>query len=277
MVYNNSLDDRNLITSLYKDVTGIYLWHNLVNGKQYIGSGYKLSVRLAHYYYPSRLLSNRYVTQSILKYGHDNFSVIILEICGKSGTLTKSEYLSREQYYIDFYNPELNLNPRADSSLGFKHSEESKRLISEYRKGKSLSKETKNKLSELLSGPLNPFYGYKHLPITITKMKESKLGKNNPMFGRLKSPKFIEQQFKDKSGEKNPMSGKTHSPETLAKIKKRIYVYDAVTKELIKVFSGTVEAKKDLKIGYDTLKRCSQTHESYKGMIFSSVARGIVF
>lgn len=66
-----------------------------------------------------------------MKYGHDNFSVIILEICGKSGTLTKSEYLSREQYYIDFYNPELNLNPRADSSLGFKHSEESKRLISE--------------------------------------------------------------------------------------------------------------------------------------------------
>lgn len=91
------------------------------------------------------------------------------------------------------------------------------------------------------------------------------------MFGRLKSPKFIEQQFKDKSGEKNPMYGKTHSPETLAKIKKRIYVYDAVTKELIKVFSSgaTVEAKKDLKIGYDTLKRCSQTHESYKGMIFS--------
>lgn len=79
MVYNNSLEDRNLITSLYKDVTGIYLWHNLVNGKQYIGSGYKLSVRLAQYYYPSKLLSCRYITQSILKYGHDNFSVIIFQ------------------------------------------------------------------------------------------------------------------------------------------------------------------------------------------------------
>jgi len=269
MVYNNSLDDRNLITSLYKDVTGIYLWHNLVNGKQYIGSGYNLSVRLAQYYYPSRLLYKRHITQSIMKYGHDNFSVIILEICGKSGTLTKSDYLSREQFYIDHYKPELNLKPRAESSLGFKHSEESKRLMSEYRKGKSLSKETKNKLSELLSGPLNPFYGQKHLPITRTKMKESKLGENNPMFGQLKSPEFIEQQFKDKSGGNNPMYGKKHSQETLAKIKKRIYVYDAVTKELIKIYSGTVEAKKDLRIGYDTLKRCSQTHAYYKGMIFS--------
>jgi hypothetical protein len=57
-VYKNSIKDKNLITSLYKDVTGIYLWHNLVNGKQYVGSGHKLSARLSQYYYPSHLLSN---------------------------------------------------------------------------------------------------------------------------------------------------------------------------------------------------------------------------
>lgn len=89
------------------------------------------------------------------------------------------------------------------------------------------------------------------------------------MFGKDKSPEFIEQQFRDKSGENNPMFGKTHSSETLAKIRKRIYVYDATTKELIKVYSGTVEAKKDLKIGYDTLNRCCKTQEPYKGMILS--------
>ena len=53
------------------------------------GSGYRLSIRLAEYYFPSKLLSNRHISNSILKYGHNNFSVIILELCGKTGTLTK--------------------------------------------------------------------------------------------------------------------------------------------------------------------------------------------
>jgi group I intron endonuclease len=268
-IYNNSLSDHNRITSEYRDVTGIYLWHNLVNGKQYIGSGNRLSVRLANYYFPSRLLSNRLITRSIMKYGHDNFSVVILEICGSSGAITKLDYLAREQYFIDLYKPELNLNPKADSSLGFKHTEESKKLMSEYRKGKSLSEETKNKLSELFSGPLNPFYGKEHTPITILKMKESKLGGKNPMYDREKSPEFIEQQFRDKTGAKNPMYGKKHSPEDLVKMREKIYVYDAVTKKLIKVYSGTVEAKKDLRMGYDTLKRCCNTQETHKGMILS--------
>lgn len=64
-VYDNSMEDRNLITSLYKNVTGIYLWHNLVNGKQYVGSGYKLSARLAQYYYPSHLFSNRHISNNL--------------------------------------------------------------------------------------------------------------------------------------------------------------------------------------------------------------------
>jgi hypothetical protein len=51
----------------------------------------------------------------------------------------------------------LNINPRAGSSLGFKHPEESKKLIAEFRKGKPLSEETKSRLSVLLSGELNPF------------------------------------------------------------------------------------------------------------------------
>lgn len=65
------------------------------------------------------------------------------------------------------------------------------------------------------------------------------------------------------------MFGNTHSPEVLAKMRKQIFVYDADTKNLIKVYPGTVIAKKDLKMGSDTLKRCCKTHEIFKGMIFS--------
>ena len=46
-------------------------------------------------------------------------------------------------------------------------------------------------------------------------------------------------------------------------MKKKIYVYDAATKELIKIYYGTVEAKTDLKMGYDTLQRCCKTNEQY--------------
>ena len=70
----------------------------------------------------------------------------------------------------------MNINPRAGSSLGFKHPEESKKLIAEFRKGKPLSEETKSRLSVLLSGELNPFWSKKHKSETIAKMSKSKLG-----------------------------------------------------------------------------------------------------
>jgi hypothetical protein len=157
IVYPSLLKDKDLILSSHKAVSGIYLLHNLVNGKQYIGSAHDLRIRLATYYFPSRLTDNRYISNSLLKYGHDGFSLAILEILGCKGTQSKADILRREQFYIDLYKPILNLNPHAGSSLGFKHSEESKTLIALARKDKPLSEETKARLSALLSGELNPF------------------------------------------------------------------------------------------------------------------------
>jgi group I intron endonuclease len=153
----NLLNDRENILKEYKNKSGIYLIHNNVNGKEYVGSGMDLGKRLATYYFPSRLADNRYISNSILKYGHDNFSVVILYVLGNTGISTKNDIISKEQEHIDLYKPVLNLNPTAGSSKGFNHSEESKRLISEFRKGKPLSEKTKKRLSTLFSGELNPF------------------------------------------------------------------------------------------------------------------------
>lgn len=141
----NLFKDREIILKEYKNKSGIYLIYNNVNGKQYVGSGMDLVKRLATYYFPSRLADNRYISNSILKYGHGNFSVIILYVLGNTGSCTKRDILSKEQQYINLYKPILNLNPTAGSSMGFKHSEESKILISEFRKGKLLSEFTKKK------------------------------------------------------------------------------------------------------------------------------------
>src|ERR1700730_18384695 len=78
-VYNNMLTDKDQILFELRSKAGIYLLHNLVNGKQYVGSSRHLRRRLLMYYSPKCLLDNRLVSRSILKYGHDNFSLVILE------------------------------------------------------------------------------------------------------------------------------------------------------------------------------------------------------
>jgi group I intron endonuclease len=128
-VYNNMLDDKSLIVSEFKNKSGIYLIHNLVNGKQYVGSSKNLKQRLSSYYSFSKLLDNRYVSRSIIKYGHDNFSVLILELI-KSNENIKKDLLNREQFYLDLLKPVLNINPIAGSSLGYQYSEETKQLLS---------------------------------------------------------------------------------------------------------------------------------------------------
>ena len=89
------------------------------------------------------------------------------------------------------------------------------------------------------------------------------------MYGRPKSPEFLAQQTMDKTGANNPMFGKPKSPETLDKIRKKVFVYDADTKKLIKIYPGTVMAKKDLKMGYDTLRTLCGNQRAYKGKIFA--------
>lgn len=269
-VYNNMFDDKSLIVSELKNKSGIYLIHNLVNGKQYVGSSKNLNQRLSSYYSLSKLLDNRYISRSIMKYGHDNFSVLILELVESSKNI-KKDLLSREQYYLDLLKPALNINPTAGSSLGYLHSEETKQLLSSLRKGKYLSEETKQLLSQLFSGELNPFWGKTHNLDTLIRMKLSKIGELNPMFGKEKSPEFIEQMYRDKSGANNPMWGKTHSEETLNKMRKNVYVYDAISKELIKKYDSSVMVKKDLKMGYDTLKKYMNSDKPFKEIIFSSI------
>lgn len=155
-VYNLH-DDKDTILNVFKSKSGIYLLHNNVNGKCYIGSGVDLRRRLGSYYSPSRLIDGRHISNSLLKYGHSSFSLVVLVILGNTGTVVKTDIINKEQMFIDLYKPTLNINPRAGSSLGFKHSSKSKELISQSRKGKPLSEATKKRLSLLLSGELNPF------------------------------------------------------------------------------------------------------------------------
>jgi len=265
----NFLDDKDIILNEFNNQSGIYLIHNNVNGKQYIGSAMNLSKRLATYYFPSRLSDSRYISNSILKYGHSNFSIVILYVLGNTGSYSKTDIINKEQKYIDLYKPVLNINPIAGSSMGFKHSEESKKLISEFRKGKPLSESTKKRLSVLFSGELNPFWSKTHSTETLKKMSKSKKGELNPMFNKEKSKEFIEHMNKDRKGINNPMFGKTKSESTLVKLRKKVYIYDE-NKQFIKSYDSLGFAVKDLHIASETIKKYLDTNKLYKNKYFYS-------
>jgi group I intron endonuclease len=73
------------------------------------------------------------IYSSLIKHGHSNFKLEILEYCDKSNVIV------REQAYMDLLSPEYNLNKTAGSRFGSKHSEETKRIISAKLKGEKKS------------------------------------------------------------------------------------------------------------------------------------------
>lgn len=186
------------------------------------------------------------------KYSESDLVFIIIEPC-------LPEFLiEREQYYLDKEKPYFNICKIAGSCKGIIASDETKRKMSETRKGhfgwnkgkkgmvkhteqhkKKMSllksgvprsEETKAKISKTLKGKMsgdkNPFYGKKHSPEVMQKIIESNKGKEPPNKGIKGIIKHTEEWKKkhseDMMGAKNPLYGKGHTEETKAKM--RAYV-----------------------------------------------------
>ena len=110
VIYNDLLEKENKsrIYSENKSKCGIYRWVNLINNKSYIGCSINITTRLYSYYSikslkSNLLLGNCYICEALLKYGHKNFRLEILEYSNKE------DLLSREQYYINMIKPEYNI------------------------------------------------------------------------------------------------------------------------------------------------------------------------
>lgn len=66
--------------------------------------------------------------RALLKYGYSNFELCILEY------YDKDILIKREQYYIDILRLEYNLLTSATSRVGYKHTEKTKKKISNTKK-----------------------------------------------------------------------------------------------------------------------------------------------
>jgi group I intron endonuclease len=122
--------------------SGIYRWLNKISNKSYIGSSANLGKRFSNYFslnYISDPKRNMNIHKALLKYDYSNFTLQILEYCEPSNLIT------REDDYITSLEPEYNILKKAGSSLGHKHSEETKTKM----KNSSLNRTKEAKLNHL--------------------------------------------------------------------------------------------------------------------------------
>lgn len=114
---------------------GIYKIENIITGKAYIGQSFDTHRRLnAH---KNKLLKgchvNIHLQNSWIKYGEENFDFIILEELPKD----KSLLTKQEQFWMDHYNSiqnGYNIWSACDSTLGYRHTDETKQIIGEIEK-----------------------------------------------------------------------------------------------------------------------------------------------
>lgn len=187
---------------------GVYKITNLIDKKIYIGSAIDLKKRELEHWYGKK--SNPHLQNSIEKYGKENFKYEVLIY------LIPEFLLKIEQYYLDKYSKDLgwdmlyNINPIAGSSLGYRHSDETKKKMSIAAKGavrNPVTEETRKKLSEARKGRTLT-------PAQKEKLSTTRKGKDNPFYGKT----HTEEHKRKISKEGNPMFNKNHKDESKEKM-----------------------------------------------------------
>lgn len=171
--YNDPLSQRNIIRKDTNGKIGVYAWVNKINNKVYVGSGEPLYLRLSDYYQNWYIISrsNLYIVRALSKYTMANFSLHI-------EYTDSNNLIACEQKWIDLLNPEYNTNPYAGNTKGYKHTTESLEMMRQKALGRKHSEVVKKSMSVNRMGENNSFFGKKHSPETLQKLKKFAANRN---------------------------------------------------------------------------------------------------
>ena len=184
------------------DICGIYLITNKINGHMYVGQSTNIHKRWRQHCALYDLDSSL-VEKAIAKYGEENFSfdiIITLENDTEKLNDAEREWIAILNTYEDknHYNqtPGGDFNPAkvpeiaskiSEAKKGKKYSEETRKKMSEAHKGQKLSEEARKKISKAHKGKKKSKEhrkklseaqtGKKHSEKTRKKMSEAKKGK----------------------------------------------------------------------------------------------------
>lgn len=300
--YNNFKKDRVSILKECSNISGVYYLINNINGHSYVGSSINLSSRMRNYLNTSFLKSkqniNMPIIKALLKYGHSNFSLWILE------HVEAKELATRETLYITQIIPYYNVLKQGYSSAGYTHTLETKALLSELAKNRVHSLETKALISKALTGENNPFYNKSHSMESKVRMIESnsqnpvyvydsykklvviypslvtlakKINSNHPtILTYIKKQELFRGEWyftnipynisdSPKLKHWNTVESETLAKEIKAsiKVKKGVFVYDK-NKNFITKHAGVTEAGKFYNLSYLTIRKCASVNELHK-------------
>lgn len=165
----------------------VYLTTNLINGKQYVGE--HSTNKIDDKYLGS---GRPYLKNAIKEYGRENFKREILEFFP-----TREEAFNNQEKWIKFYNTHVskggyNLSEKGGNNCSGGISEEGRKRISESKKGKKTSLETRQKMSKAKIGKSLSAEHKKSISESEKgrnfsdthreKLSKSKLGSKNPNF-----------------------------------------------------------------------------------------------
>ena len=170
-VYSSLKEDRAQILRDLNGKSGVYRLVNNINGHDYVGSSINVSNRMRNYLNNAFLSRsnnrNMPITKALLKYGQANFSLYLLEYATDNLT-------TRETFYLMKLTPYYNVLKEGYSSIGYKHTHEVKKLLSELANNRVHSEKTKALISKVVTGENNPFYNKQHSVETKTRISESR-------------------------------------------------------------------------------------------------------
>lgn len=214
----------------------VYLIHNIINNKVYVGKTKNLKKRWAsHISLAKNKATNQYIHRAIRKYGVNNFIFSIIQVLN-----TEHEYNQAEMYWIKYFNSNnlnygYNLTQGGDGSSGREQTKITRAKISKTKKGKMIGKD-------------NPFYGKTH-----SEKTKNEISRKNT--GLAKSDLFKEYKKISMSGANNHFYGKQHTTETIKKISgensKSAKLTSEQVLEIISLFKSGQYTQKQIGIMYN--------------------------